>query len=628
MRYTTAGLMAIIGTVVFTPLEGASAAEIQWRLENPFRLFLDPQDTELHRQTYLALDEEERANPVLAVERRLAARFANGWAAQIYQKTCWNPRTHSYKACDRLKAGYIEPRFHPIVARLANASKADQAICQWRVIPARKGREMAKAALRLAAEQPCHRNVKLDIPYPHGGVLELRRGGERIARQKIKIKDIFIVGIGDSFASGEGNPDVPVKLSDTRTADYGIDPKGRHLAHYPTRAGNWREIGDVQFRRAHAGWLSRPCHRSLYSYQLRAALQLAIEQPQRAVTFVGFACAGSEITNGLFRRFKGTEWDRNRPKLSQISAVSDVICGSRKAVEKEYPTAYGQVGRFPELNELLLLKCYKPARKIDLLMVSIGGNDVGFTRILANAVLSEQSLLRQVGDWAGVFARKRELTARLKRIEHAYAATRKAAHYLFQIPWRQADRVLITAYPSISFQADGRTPCQGTAGMEVYPAFSAAKARLSEGEAFGNELYRLMQRIARRYHWTLVDSHREQFRSHGYCAIDPAKPKDMAEELGFPQWDGKMWKPFKPTDFRPYASRQRWFRTPNDAYLTVHFHAEGPIARKILSYKRTRWAQVVLAATYSGAFHPTAEGHAVIADAVVKKARQILAKYQ
>ena len=39
------------------------------------------------------------------------------------------------------------------------------------------------------------------------------------------------------------------------------------------------------------------------------------------------------------------------------------------------------------------------------------------------------------------------------------------------------------------------------------------------------------------------------------------------------------------------------------------------------------WFQLVLASTYSGAFHPTAEGQAAIADAVAHKARNVLAKY-
>jgi hypothetical protein len=37
--------------------------------------------------------------------------------------------------------------------------------------------------------------------------------------------------------------------------------------------------------------------------------------------------------------------------------------------------------------------------------------------------------------------------------------------------------------------------------------------------------------------------------------------------------------------------------------------------------------QLLLASTYSGAFHPTAEGHAAIADAVVAEAREVLAAH-
>ena len=39
------------------------------------------------------------------------------------------------------------------------------------------------------------------------------------------------------------------------------------------------------------------------------------------------------------------------------------------------------------------------------------------------------------------------------------------------------------------------------------------------------------------------------------------------------------------------------------------------------------WVQLLLASIYSGAFHPTAEGQAAIADAVVEQARGVLAKY-
>jgi hypothetical protein len=55
--------------------------------------------------------------------------------------------------------------------------------------------------------------------------------------------------------------------------------------------------------------------------------------------------------------------------------------------------------------------------------------------------------------------------------------------------------------------------------------------------------------------------------------------------------------------------RNRWFRTPNDAFLTVNLH-EASAGNEI---NLTRFA------AYSGAFHPTAQGHAATADAVFRR---------
>jgi hypothetical protein len=50
--------------------------------------------------------------------------------------------------------------------------------------------------------------------------------------------------------------------------------------------------------------------------------------------------------------------------------------------------------------------------------------------------------------------------------------------------------------------------------------------------------------------------------------------------------------------------------------------------QKALNNQGYGWVQLLLAAVYSGAFHPSAEGHAVIADAVVAKSRAVIAKYE
>ena len=45
---------------------------ISWRVENPFRFFKDPADTNRHRATYDALSAVERLTPILAGEQQLA----------------------------------------------------------------------------------------------------------------------------------------------------------------------------------------------------------------------------------------------------------------------------------------------------------------------------------------------------------------------------------------------------------------------------------------------------------------------------------------------------------------------------------------------------------------------------
>jgi len=107
---------------------------------------------------------------------------------------------------------------------------------------------------------------------------------------------------------------------------------------------------------------------------MRTALQLAIEDPHRAVTFVGVSCAGAEVTDGLFLRYKGNEWVPNPPRYSQISAVAEAQCGSHKTDALDLPEAYHINGQIPELKGLVLRKCpLEEARKIDLVLFQTDG---------------------------------------------------------------------------------------------------------------------------------------------------------------------------------------------------------------------------------------------------------------
>jgi hypothetical protein len=121
---------------------------------------------------------------------------------------------------------------------------------------------------------------------------------------------------------------------------------------------------------------------------------------------------------------------------------------------------------------------------------------------------------------------------------------------------------------------------------------------------------------------------------HGICArrTGDREESKIAEMMMMPRCvfgkdgkcaaAGKRWYPFSPDRFSPYASRQRWVRTFNDAFLTDHFQ---PAPGTPFVNNRDSW-RLAASGAYSGAFHPTAEGQAAVADAVLLQARCVLLK--
>ena len=604
---------------------GVAVAEpsIDWRLENPFRFFANPADTEVHRASYAALTEEERRTPVLSVERALAERFqGEGWAGAVLDQTCWEAERNRH-VC-RGRGDYMNPKSHRIVAEI-RAVEEQGIDCTWLTAP-RGGRQRGQA-LTL----PCDAPVVLEIPYPNGATVTVEVGGRQVAERSVVIEDVLVVGLGDSFGSGEGNPDVPVRFSRERWVDYGSGEKAADYLGYPARVGDWREVGDKAFVDANPRWLDQACHRSLYSHQLRAALQLAIEQPTRAVTFVSYACSGAEIVDGLFLRYKGHEWVPNPPDLSQISAVAQAQCDAKPARDYDLPEAYHVGGKVPALKGGLVLRKCDPerSRKIDLLLVSIGGNDIGFARLVANAVLADKSVLRRVGGWIGQVHGFVEAGERLEELDDRYKALNRAVHNILHVPWNESDRVLLVGYPPLTLLQDGRSVCpDGRAGMTVVGDFALSEEKAKDSMTAAERMHAIMQGASRQHGWTFVSSHRTAFVGRSICAGWTDHALSSADDLRLPRWDGRQWTPFNPAEWRPYVPRQRWFRTPNDAFLTGNFHVPRSIVQKALPTNTLNWFQVLLASLYSGAFHPTAEGQAAMADAVVIEARRVLQRYE
>lgn len=682
-----------------TKPDGASVAPVNseprivWEVTQPFRLFVDPAITDRHRAAYQALDPAEREAPVLAIERRLAEASPQGWAADAVDRTCWDDAKMAHRPCGG--ADFHRPPSHRITALLEWPDPQDADIasaaettdwptetrgataqtvgetnraqppdllasiasrledlappprCIWTMTPlsptaapdGARDIERATANSELAVvirEVDCETPVRFDVPFPAGATLSVLQSGATPLSTDVVVEDLFVLGLGDSFASGEGNPDVPVQFDDARHVIYGPAPDDDPLAGYPARAGAWTEVGDPVFLGLQAGWLSPRCHRSLYSHQARVALQLAIEHPHRAVTFVGLACAGAETTAGLFLQDAATPWLVDRPVHGQLSLAAQAQCAGGAAQERQFASVFGLEGRLPSLEQIRLLQCPRDAaRRFDLILVSIGGNDIGFSRLVANAVLEDRSTLASLSGWMGQRHSARDAMARLPELALRYQALRRALHTLLHLPYGEADRVILTGYPPLAIRDEAGTVCpDGASGMDVYPAFHINSARVANGEQVGEALLNRMRAASEESGWRFVDAHRAQFVGRGICeAAQPsgdttrAASSDPSEDLRLPRFVDGVWQPYAPSAYRPYASRQRWFRTPNDAYLTAHFHVAPSLVRNVLQMAQLNWFQLVLASTYSGAFHPTAEGQAAIADAAVREARAALANH-
>jgi lysophospholipase L1-like esterase len=113
-----------------------------------------------------------------------------------------------------------------------------------------------------------HCVYRLQLPDAEEHQVTLEADGESFTAP-VRARDLLVVSIGDSVASGEGDPDGPSLFN----------PR----------------------------WLETRCHRSLRSGAAQAALALEAGSPHSAVTFLPLACSGATIDRGLLGPFGGVQ---------------------------------------------------------------------------------------------------------------------------------------------------------------------------------------------------------------------------------------------------------------------------------------------------------------------------------
>lgn len=696
---------------LFYGIPKSHAADLQWEVENPYRFFKHEASFKAQEKAFDAVrgvaGQPLPSNILWRVERRLndpecrnratptscldtAGKYFEqsrlGWASRTLDFTCFDrnarPR-HYLKTCDRqyswgtAKEDYILPDAHTVDVFLSpeQIAAAGAGDCEWSWQARRRNSPVE------TRKQPCKARLVIKrVPYSRdrnlSGVsvkVKLPNGTE-LADSSIVVEDLLVVALGDSFASGESNPDRPVTFSATRqmvydpvnlqanqnlaargNADYHVasaedqfNPKAlpkrlmadeiKELIYDPST----REFLDA-FEKARAQWLSPDCHRSQYGYPFRVSMGLVLEDRHRAVTFVSLACSGSDIVEGLFTpsdaRDEMSLPNGQKKTPAQFDQLASLIC--RSDSERTHAVSYRLPAYSPgstSISERTITMRWCPPqdrkRPIDVVLLSVGGNDVGFGALVAYAITASASDIAPVAGLIGHEIRYSPAVseAYLRVLDRRMEAVKDALRDGFGV---DPARVLQNAYEPIQFDETGK-PCGSipTLGLDVYPKFKYDRARVQEVSRFVGELEKRQACIddankpgcpaglatGRGTGFQFITDHTTEFLHRGVCARDPRAAMSDQVNMAMPRMSAATqdFVPYSPAGATPYAHHWRLVRDPNDSFLTANTHKEGISPFDDL--------QPPYAALISGAFHPTAEGHAIVADHVLRHLNELLAK--
>jgi hypothetical protein len=602
------------------PAIAAGDLRIEWEVTNRFRLFRSEEDFKRHVAAH-------RGDGVLAAERRLEkASDGRGWARDMLDRLCVDQSGRLLETCQRdgVRESYLAPEDHRIAAVIAGPLPANTG-CTWRF----NDRQDRPQETTL----PCDEEVRLRVRYGRPTLatvdIALTDGTAQQIKTEIGVRDFLIAGLGDSIAAGEGNPDRPIALDEggfcfrrflggafseyfrpgragfrgNKACDPAPDPGGNSLA-------DWAKLN--------ARWLSSICHRSLYGYQMRAALALAIENPHIAVTFLPLACSGATIASG----FLGSQPVRECPTTGSCPG-----------------TAPAQIARLREV--MALAQRQRADRQLDLVLLTIGANDIWFSSLVGDVIVegaTERALFKRGNLIIDVPQAQRLLDNELIPNFTKLRAALK--------PFVSGDlsRVVFLSYGHPALDTAGELCGGGRAGFDVHPAFNVDGGRLQRVSEFLTS--RFLPKIKSlatclgqggcrdpSERMTFVDAHQEAFARHGFCARaedDPVFDRECFSDKGESFRTNPAEAAIEPLtcgprarEFRPYASRARWIRTANDSYFTAMTFPEGlNPGLQPSDVHDAIWGAT--SAVYGGAVHPTAEGYAAMADAALPAMRALL----
>ena len=415
-------------------------------------------------------------------------------------------------------------------------------------------------------------------------------------------RDFLVVAMGDSYGSGEGNPervkDESYSPFDALTIFYKMicgDPVptaciaagvlntvlqllspvvgGVEVAMELMMVHDWEggptDAWGPALRSSPATWANRRCHRSGFSGQAQAAAALERDDPHSSVTFLHVACSGALLGDlqpgpGGPDPKKGgilTPYDGAEPPGGVLPLPSQI----------------------EQVQKLIGMDAGKPRRVIDSLLVSIGGNDMGFADVITACLASVDCHVDDDKENGG------------RGIYYNGLATLPTGYDVLADALRddlglgaadQQSNVILSGYPDI-LRNEQDQPCKDVFQFEPI----AGSSLMEDDEAYwasnivGTGLNNVVRDSASHHSWRFVemlnglrgtDASGDPV-GHGYCAGELSWMRTIAQSV---QLQGNYKGGFHPNRFGHQAYQRAYYSSANGlhALLLPTPNASGAVA--------------------------------------------------
>ena len=630
----------IICSISFVlPTPGIAMIPIEWEIQNRYRAFdyleidgkTGPRESATILKQFLpTVDESSRT---IESSRKWFMRVSQMPSPFSQSSGPWIEKDGVYRS------DFVDlPKMLAVKARLKlDPKEADSYAnrqCSWRI----QGMQLDVKA--------CDQPIEVENFDSAGAEITVYESGKIVASESIFPELKIILGLGDSYGSGEGSPDRPTKWK-----------KGQ-VRYWPPY--HIKKVNDHVD--SGASWWSNRCDRSFYSYQNLVALRRSIEDNHSVVTFVHLACSGSEIVDGLLApqrqppghpvkickapkdRSNSEQFDsRCDVPYSQLNVAVKLLCldapkplTSEQIDEIKAPLKelkYG-LGQWKLIRSKELESCQSGRlRNIDHILLSIGGNDIGFAGIIAFTLMPDRTRLdwfpgvgkiaqyvvdlgQEKGGAVCTYTRKdkecpvaENISAdiRLQEIHKRYKALGLAMNYM--LGNHHAIPVILNQYPNPLIGLNEKRCANLQTKNQVASMENAWRALRLKGipddwqvnllreESEDIELRvinKLNEAIAKvppimehlempsMLSWKIAYL-QDNMISHGWCT---------GENIRFSNFD-------KPSNWQPNSPNTRYVRTGNDSFLT-------------------QWPDKERGNGFNGTFHPNPQGYGAMAEGVLQ----------